>query len=193
MRNNLFKLPRDHIPPIDEIGDIFEYCLKRAEKILGFPPLGRDYKIVLRPGKSPETLNQFDPIIVYLSCGASRLGYLFEAAHEAAHCIDDVVTSQSTWLAEAVATEFSFSLVEQHYGECALEKCKRHSKHDQSNYKIAVDLASSIDSDVIELGRRIRGSVGTIKRVSAEEITRLYPGSKQVIVDEILTEFPYLN
>ena len=88
-------------------------------------------------------------------------------------------------LEEAVAVAFSRQLVSDRFGQIGLARTKV-----DKDYKSALQMAATIEMDVISLGRRLRRSVSSLRAVSAEVIRELYPRIPSTTVQMILGTFP---
>ena len=98
----------DEVPPDDEIRVTVDCCLAEAGEAFGALETGWDYQVELRESPAhPETV-VVGPgkVRIYLTAGRSRVGYLFEAGHEAVHCLNPSNYGE-TFLEEAVAVAFS--------------------------------------------------------------------------------------
>ena len=51
-------------------------------------------------------------------------------------------------------------------------------------------MAATIDRDVVELGRRLRGHAGSLRKVRPEAVRELYPQAPCSTVQQILEMFP---
>ena len=78
------------IPSWPDIQRIFRDCLSEAELTFGPCALGWEYSVRLRQSPEyPETINDGQSqVTVWLTKGRSWIGYYYEAAHEAVHCLD---------------------------------------------------------------------------------------------------------
>ena len=176
------------IPCLANIQCIFSHCLLEAERTFGPRAPGWEYTVQLRQHPlNPETINDGqNQVTVWLSHGRSWVGYFFEAAHEAVHCLNPIVPSGSaTYIEEAVATEFSLGVVHQVFGSEGVEKCVI-----TPHYKRARNLASEIDSDLIRLGQILRDCTDSLESVTAKVIEDLYPHAPQQAVRASLGRFP---
>ena len=77
------------VPDEREVHLIFWECLSSAEATLGARSPGWQYKVQLRDTPAyPETVIAGTELVcVWLTKGRSRVGYLYEAGHEAVHCL----------------------------------------------------------------------------------------------------------
>ena len=176
----------DEVPRDDEIRVTVDCCLAAAEEAFGALETGWDYQVELRESPAhPETV-VVGPgkVRIYLTAGRSRVGYIFEAGHEAVHCLNPSNHGE-TFLEEAVAVAFSLRMTENRFGPPGLDRCKLTEK-----YERAVRLAATIDDDVVGLGRRLRGHVGNLGKVSLAAVKELYPHVPEPIVRQVLEEFP---
>ena len=165
------------IPCWSAIQSIFWHCLTEAERIFGPRAVGWEYTVRLRKSPLyPETINDGQSqVTVWLTEGRSWVGYYFEAAHEAVHCLNPAIPSGSAmFIEEAVGTEFSLEVVRRIFGQRGVDNCTIPLK-----YRNARELASVIDEDMIRLGRRLRKHAGALGRVTAEAIEELYPEAPQ--------------
>ena len=174
------------VPDKREVHLIFWECLSSAEATFGARSLGWQYKVQLRDTPAyPETVIAGTELVcVWLTKGRSRVGYLYEAGHEAVHCLNPG-PSDATYLEEGVAAAFSRLLVSSRFGQLGLEKTML-----TKDYSNALKMASAIDTDIVRLGRRLRGHVGSLRDVSTAAIRELYPRSPDSTVQQILEAFP---
>ena len=157
------------MPSSLEILDTFRECLSEAEAAFGPRSPGWKYSIRLRPSGGPETVvTSKGMVTVWLTANLTRVGLLFEAGHEAVHCLNP--GRDSTYLEEAVATAFSRSLVHNRFGQPRLASTKLTSE-----YSLALSMAASVDWDVVRLGKRLRYQVGTLRKTRPETVLGLYP------------------
>ncbi len=175
------------VPPDDEIQSIFWDCLSEAEDTFGPKQPALTYEIrIASERKYPETINYGTIVLAFLTEGRSRVGYYFEAGHEAVHCLH--ASNRSTYLEEAVATAFALHVVQQTCGQVEVDKCKASSEYQQ-----AMALAQQVDSDVIRLGQRLRERIGygsLSKDVTPNLISELYPDAPQPAIDTLTRAFP---
>lgn len=176
------------IPTDSQIGRIIQHCL--GETIRTFGPLATGWHHVVRFRQSPpfpETTNDgISTVTVWLTTKRSWVGYFFEAAHEAVHCLNPIVpTGPAMYIEEAVASTFSLEVVRLFFGQTAANEC-----HLPQDYRNAIDLASQIDDDVVRLGQRLRESAGALESVTAQTIEELYPHAPQGAVLSSLRRFP---
>ena len=157
-----------------------------AEATFGQRSPGWQYKVQLRSTPAyPETVIVGPELVcVWLTKERSRVGYFLEAGHEAVHCLNPGPPNV-TYLEEAVAAAFSRWLVSSRFGQLGLGKTML-----TKDYIVALQMASAIDTDVVRLGSRLRGHVGSLREVSSAAIRTLYPGSPDSTVQEILEAFP---
>ncbi len=176
----------NEIPGEPEIRKTFCECLSEARAMFGTLSPGWQYKIQLRYSPPyPETVTiGTDMVCVWLTKERSRVGYLFEAGHEAVHCLNPGPLP-STYLEEAVATAFSQWLVSDRFGPPGLERVTL-----TSDYKFALEMAATIDRDIVRLGKRLRGHVGSLRTVSPKAVMDLYPQAQESTVWRILEMFP---
>ena len=161
----------NEIPPEREIHDTFRECLSQAGAAFGARSPGWQYAVRLRnPPSLPETVvTSIDMVTVWLTKERSSVGYLFEAGHEVVHCLNPG-PPDSTYLEEAVATAFSRRLVFSRFGQPGLDRITL-----TKDYILALEMAATIDRDVVELGRRLRGHAGSLRKVRPEAVRELYP------------------
>ncbi len=174
------------VPPEDETRATVDYCLAAAGEAFGGLEAGWDYEVELRAKPdNPETV-VVGPgkVRIYLNVGRSRVGYVFEAGHEAVHCLNPCNYGE-TFLEEAVAVAFSLRVTENRFGRTGLDRCNL-----TENYERAVRLAAAIDDDIVRLGRRLRGHVGNLRKVGPAVVKELYPHAPESIVRQILEAFP---
>lgn len=176
----------DQVPELAEIKRIFEYCLGEAERTFGDRDTSVHLSIQLREDESgPETipLNQ-NIVLVWLSQGRSRVGYYYEAAHEAVHCLgSDIPSGSGTHLEEAIATVFSLRIVHSIFGPEGLRRSTL-----SSDYQRATEFVSKIDSDVIRLGRQLREKTGALSLISAGDIQDIRPNAPEGYIQMCLTK-----
>ncbi len=173
-------------PSEDEIREMVAYCLTEAGEAFGALEAGWDYKVKLRKNPPyPETV-VVGPgkVCINLTTCRSRVGYVFEAGHEAVHCLNPCNNGENL-LEEAVAVAFSLKVTEEQFGRTGLDCCEL-----SENYKQAVRLAAAIDDDIMRLGQRLRGQVGNLRKVEPATIKELYPDAPELIVRQILETFP---
>lgn len=174
------------IPLDDEIRVTVDYCLAAAGEAFGALEAGWDYEVKLRATPAyPETV-VVGPgkVRINLTADCSRVGYVFEAGHEAVHCLNPCNHGE-TFLEEAVAVAFSLRVTETRFGRTGLDRCKL-----TQDYERALRLAATIDDDVVRLGRRLRGHVGNLRKVGLAAVKELYPHTPESIVRQILEAFP---
>ncbi len=163
-----------------------DYCLAAAGEAFGALEAGWDYKVELRETPPyPETV-VVGPgkMCINLTAGRSRIGYVFEAGHEAVYCLNPC-NNGANFLEEAVAVAFSLKVTEKQFGRPGLDRCEL-----SENYKQARRLAAAIDDDIVRLGRRLRGHVGSLRKVEPATVKELYPHAPELIVRQILETFP---
>ena len=139
----------------------------------------------------PETIRKSDYILVRLNKGLSCIGYTFEAAHEAVHCLE----SRSYWdrpyvnyLEEGIATDFSLRMVKEEYGKCEFNRmCKDFVT---PRYHVARSLVLGIDPNIFNLGRRLLSRTDSFKDISRDDIKELYPQALDQSVTDLLESFP---
>ena len=178
----------DLTPSESEIQRIFWHCLSEAEHTFG--PRAVDWEYTVRCRQSPpcpETINDGQSqVTVWLTTGRSWVGYCYEAAHEAVHCLNPNVPSGSaTYIEEAIASEFSLEIVRRFFGQYGVDKCSI-----SPNYLHARQLASEIDNRIIRLGQRLREHAGALGRVTVEAIEELYPDAPRWALLGSLEKFP---
>ena len=176
----------NEIPPERDIHDTFRECLSQAEAAFGARSSGWQYAVRLRNHPSlPETVvTSIDMVTVWLTKERSRVGYVLEAGHEVVHCLNPG-PPDSTYLEEAVATAFSLRLVFSRFGQPRLDRITL-----TKDYILALGMAATIDRDVVELGRRLRGHAGSLRKVRPEAVRELYPHAPYSTVQQILEMFP---
>ena len=185
------RLLRPYCIPSDAsyIQRIFWDCLSKAEHTFGGPREAHwTYTVQLRhPSLGPETINDGQSqVTVWLTTNRSWVGYYFEAAHEAVHCLNPNIPSGSAkYIEEAVACAFSLEVVRRVFGQWGIDRCTV-----SPDYQRARALASEIDDDVIRLGQRLRGRARSLGRVNAETLENLYPDAPQSAVLDCLSQFP---
>ena len=157
-----------------------------AEATFGTRSPGWQYIVRLRDTPPyPETVIIGSELVcVWLTKERSRVGYLYEAGHEAVHCLNPG-SPDATYLEEAVAAAFSRWLVSSRFGQLGLEQTML-----TKDYSSALQMASAIDRDVVRLGRRLRGHIGSLREVSFAAIRELYPRPPDSTVQQILKAFP---
>ena len=175
------------VPPDDEIQSIFWDCLSDAENAFGPKRPELQYEVrITEEKKYPETINYGTKVLVFLTRGRSRIGYYYEAGHEAVHCLNGV--NHSTYLEEAVATAFALHKVRSTFGQDGVDKCQV-----SSDYQRAIDLVHQVDTDVITFGRQVRELVGygsLSKDVTPSVLAELYPDAPQPAIDTLTSDFP---
>ena len=178
----------DSIPSWPTTQLIFWHCLSEAERTFGPRAVDWEYAVRLRKSPSyPETINDGQSqVTVWLTTGRSWIGYFFEAAHEAVHCLNPIVPSGSAmYIEEAIASEFGLEVVRRIFDQRGVEACTM-----SPDYRHARELASEINEDMIRLGQRIRGHTGALGRVTVEAIQELYPDAPRWAVLGSLGRFP---
>ena len=157
-----------------------------AEATFGTRSPGWQYNVQLRDTPPyPETVIVGTELVcVWLTKERSRVGFVYEAGHEAVHCLNPG-SPDATHLEEAVAAAFSRWLVSSRFGQLGLEQTML-----TKDYSNALQMASAIDTDVVRLGRRLRGHIGSLREVSSAAIRELYPRSPDSTVQQILEAFP---
>lgn len=175
------------VPPDDEIQSIFWDCLSEAEDTFGPKRPELQYEVRITDEKKyPETINYGTKVLVFLTQGRSRIGYYYEAGHEAVHCLNAV--RQATYLEEAVATAFALHKVRIAFGQFGVDRCQV-----SSDYQHATDLARQVDTDIIRFGRQLRALIGygsLSKDVTASMIVKLYRDAPQPVIDALTSDFP---
>ena len=187
---NHSSLDPDSTPSWPTIQLIFWHCLCEAEHTFGPCAAGWEYTVLLRQSPPyPETINDGQcRVTVWLTRGKSSIGYCFEAAHEAIHCLDPTVPSGSAmYIEEAIASDFSLEVVRRIFGQRGVDACTIPPA-----YRYARELASEIDNDIIRLGQRLRKHTGALGRVTAEAIEELYPDAPRWALLGSLGRFPRL-
>lgn len=128
-------------------------------------------------------------VTVWLTGDRSWVGYYYEAAHEAVHCLNPIPPiAGATYLEEAVASEFSLDIVRRNFGSYGLDKCVS-----SPDYIQARDLASEIDGSIIGLGKRLRERAGSLECVTPETIKELYPQVHDSVVASVLNPNPLME
>ena len=175
------------VPSPEETERIFLWCLNEAAGAFGPLEPGKRYTLRLRAENvgGPETICLGDQVIICLTEGRNALGFHFEAGHEAVHCLNPRPGRTATYLEEAVATAFSLDVVDRTFGAEGVVQCRV-----PRNYRVARDLAATVDQDIIRLGKRLRERCGSLGNVTHEAFAELYPGSADSTVDFLLTRFP---
>ncbi len=175
------------IPSQPQIERIFWDCLSEAERTFGPRAAEWDYQIVLGRLPYPMTSNDGQTsVTVWLTGDRSWVGYYYEAAHEAVHCLNPIPpTAGATYLEEAVASGFSLDIVRRNFGSNGLGRCVS-----SRDYIQARDLASAIDESIIRLGQRLRKRAGALECVTPEIIKEMYPQADQPVVASVLKKFP---
>ena len=174
------------VPDEREVHRTFWTCLSLAESTLGPRSPGWQYRVQLRDTPAyPETVIVGPELVcVWLTKERSRVGYFYEAGHEAVHCLNPGPPN-ATYLEEAVAVAFSRWLVSCRFGQLGLERTTL-----TEDYSSALQMVSAIDTDVVRLGSRLRGHVGSLREVSFAAIRELYPKSSDSTIQQILEAFP---
>ncbi len=175
------------IPDYAEVETLFHEALAEAEALLG-PRSPKWQNVVVKFNaivSQPRTDNDGNSTItVWLNPDRSWVGYCFEAAHEAVHCLNPVRLHDSTYLEEAVAVAFSLRMVHSRYGTYGTGKCRLSDQ-----YREAVRRAGRVDGDTLSLGKRVRVRVGfgsLSLDVDSEILSELYPSaSRDVLVSLI--------
>ena len=178
----------DSVPCESTIQLIFWHCLSEAEHTFGPRAVGWEYSVRLRQHPlNPETINDGQSQVdVWLTTGRSWIGYYFEAAHEAVHCLNPNVPSGSAMnIEEAIAVEFSLEVVRRIFGQRGVDACAI-----SPDYRYARELASEIDKDMIRLGQRLREHTGALGRVTGEVIEELYSDAPRLALLGSLGRFP---
>ena len=149
------------VPDEREVHHIFLECLSMAEATFGTRSPGWQYNVQLRDTPPyPETVIVGTELVcVWLTKERSRVGFVYEAGHEAVHCLNPG-SPDATHLEEAVAAAFSRWLVSSRFGQLGLEQTML-----TKDYSNALQMASAIDTDVVRLGRRLRGHIGSLREV----------------------------
>ena len=137
----------------------------------------------------PRTDNDgISTITVLLNPSRSRIGYCYEAAHEAVHCINPVAARDSKYLEEAVAVAFSRKMVYTKHSKYGLDKCGLTDA-----YHEALRRATRIDVDILRLGKRARERVGfgsLSLDVTPDLLRELYPSVDQATLASVVDKFP---
>ena len=175
------------IPPGYAIRQLFWDCLLEAERTFGRRVVGWNYRVELRAGGPPMTTNDGRTnVTVYLNTDRSWLGYYFEAAHEAVHCLNPIpFMADAKYLEEAVAAAFSLHIVERNFGAQLLNVCTLGP-----NYTRACELAVKIDKSIIRLGQQLRKRAAALEYVTTDIIKEIYPDADNAVVEAILDRFP---
>ena len=178
------------IPEFCAVKAIFSECFETAEQTFGPREPQWEYKVLLRDGLPPETINDgHTQVFVCLSTGRSVIGYYFEAAHEAVHCLSPNMHSGSaTFLEEAIAVEFSLRVVRQKFGsEIGLEI----EGYISSDYRRAMDLMAQVDIDTVRIGQQVRERCGSFTvGITLESICEMYPNVPCSVGRALLDRFP---
>ena len=180
-------LAPDLIPSQPQIERIFWDCLSEAELTFGPRAAKWDYQIVLGHLPYPMTSNDGQAhVTVWLTGNRSWVGYYYEAAHEAVHCLNPIPTMvDATYLEEAVASEFSLEIVRRNFGSYGINRCVSGPDYIQAR-----NLVSEIDESIIRFGKRLRERAGALEYVTPEIIKELYPQAQQSAVESALKKFP---
>lgn len=181
-------LQPESIPSLSTTKLIFWHCLSEAEHTFGPRATGWEYTVRLRESPPfPETINDGQSqVTVWLTTCRSWVGFYYEAAHEAVHCLNPTVPSgPAMYIEEAIAVEFSLDVVHRIFGQRGVDACTI-----SSGYQHAKQLASEIDDNVIGLGQRLREQTGALGRVTLEAIEELYPDAPKWALHGSLREFP---
>ena len=180
----------DSIPSWATTQLIFRHCLSDAERTFGPHATGWEYTVRLRQSPPyPETTNDGQSqVTVWLTTKRSWVGYYYESAHEAVHCLNPTVPSgPAMYIEEAVASEFSLEVVRRIFGERRVDTCIMPPVYQQAR-----ELASEIDKDMIRLGQRLREHTGALGSVAIEAIEKLYPDAPRWALLGSLRRFPRL-
>ena len=178
------------IPSYCQTQRIFWDCLSKAEHTFGPRGAGWEYTVSLRKAPPfPETINDGrSQVTVWLTLSRSWVGYYYEAAHEAVHCLNPIVPSGTAmYIEEAVATSFGLEVVRGIFGQDGVDKCGV-----TTHYRRPIELASEIDVKIIRLGQRLREHVGALERVTVGTFRELYPNAPNGAVLRSLERFPRL-
>ena len=177
-------------PDFCAVKAIFSECFDMAERTFGPREPQWEYTVLLRDGIPPETINDgHSQVFVCLSTGRSVIGYYFEAAHEAVHCLSPIVPSGSaTCLEEAIAVEFSLRVVSHKFGrEIALEL----EGYLSSDYCKSIELAALIDIDTVMIGQQVRERYGSFTvGITLESMLEMYPNVPCSVGRALLDRFP---
>ena len=175
------------IPPLHAVRQLFWDCLLEVDQTFSRRAEGWKYKVELWDNDYPMTSNDGRTnVTVWLTRKRSWLGYYFEAAHEAVHCLNPLPPGErARYLEEAVAVAFSLYIVERNFGPKSLKKCPV-----RPDYARAHDLATRIDENVINLGQRLRSRAVALEYVTANMIKEVYPDTDAAIIQAILCRFP---
>ena len=175
------------IPPGYAIRQLFWDCLLEAERTFGRRAADWNYRVEPRDDGPPMTTNDgYSKVVVWLTTDRSWLGYYFEAAHEAVHCLNPIpFMADAKFLEEAVAATFSRHIVERNFGTQLLDVCTLGP-----NYIRACDLATKIDENIIRLGQRLRKQAGALEYVTNDIIKGLYPDVDDEDIEAALGRFP---
>ena len=178
------------IPDFCAVEAIFLECLEMAEQAFGPREPQWDYTVCLRDGHPPETINDgHSQVFVCLSTGRSVIGYYFEAAHEAFHCLSpNVPSGSSTYLEEAIAAEFSLRVIRHKFGpEIGLEI----EEYISSDYWKAMALTATTGTDTVRIGQQIRECFGSFTMgLTPEFISGMYPHVTPSVAHALLDRFP---
>ncbi len=167
---------------------IFDHCLKVAEHTFGERDTSWSYVVKCRQdGRGPETINDGkSQICIWLSNNLTWIGCYFESAHEAVHCLNPNIPSESaTWMEEAIAATFGLKVVLDTFGSQGLRLTRV-----TADYLHAMEMVSKIDADPIEFGKRMRDKAGAFGQVSPADLMELYPDVSEDRAIAALSKFP---
>lgn len=175
------------IPPLHSIRQTFWDCLLEAEHIFG--PRASGWKLLVYTWDNPYPMTSndgHDRISIWLTEHRSWIGYYYEAAHEAVHCLNPIQFMENArYLEEAVATVFSLDVVRRNFGEEGYSRCGVSPQYDYAR-----NLAYEIDTDIIRLGQRLRQRAVALEHVTPDIIKELYPDADDAAVSDVLRRFP---
>ena len=178
------------VPDYRTVKAIFSECFEMAEQTFGAREPRWEYTVILREGLPPVTVNDgHSQVFVFLSTGRSLIGYFFEAAHEAIHCLSPNVPSGSaTYLEEAIAADFSLKVVQHKFGqEIGLEQ----RNYISADYHTAMSLSAVIDIETIRIGQQVRERHGSFSvGITPESLHEMYPHAPSSVRHGLLQGFP---
>ena len=178
------------VPDFCTVKAVFSECFEMAEQTFGPREPQWEYTVLLREGLPPETVNDgHSQVCVYLSTGRSLIGYFFEAAHEAIHCLSpNVPSGRATYLEEAIAAEFSLKVVQHKFGqEIGLEL----QNYISADYHKAMSLSAEIGIDTIRIGQQVRERHGSFSMgITPESLHEMYPHAPSSVRHGLLEGFP---
>ena len=175
------------VPSPHSIRQVFWDCLLEAERTFGRRAAGWNYRVELAESGPPMTTNDgHNNVTVWLTTCRSWIGYYYEAAHEAVHCLNPIPFMENAkYLEEAMATEFSLGIVRRNFGNGGYSKCGVPPQYEHARI-----LASEIDRDTIRLGQRLRKQAIALEYVTSDIIKALYPNADAAVIETILDRLP---